>query len=160
MAGGEPDAFIALGLRKLSSTCLRAVCFEPSIGRGRWSSPPAPRATKEHGGPQRNRPIGVRAAAPRAMMPGDEIDGRGLDCAAAFAAQATEQIFKGHIALARDQHAHGIADRAASGNGGNPRHRRAPYVDRRRGLHKTHIRCMARLPNTGEAKFLAESTGR
>jgi hypothetical protein len=27
-------------------------------------------------------------------------------------------------------------------------------------LHKTHIRCMARLPNTGEAKFLAESTGR
>ena len=146
MAGGEP--------RKLSSTCLRAVCFESSIGRGRWSSPPAPRATKEHGGRQRNRPIGVRAAAPRAMMPGDEIDGRGLDCAAAFAAQATEQIFKGHNALARDQHAHGIADRAASGNGGNPRHRRTPYVDRRRGLHKTHIRCMARLPNAGEAKFL------
>jgi hypothetical protein len=148
MAGGEP--------RKLSSTCLRAVCFEPSIGRGRWSSPPAPRATKEHGGRQRNRPIGVRAAAPRAMMPGDEIDGRGLDCAAAFAAQATEQISK-VISPLRAISSHGIADRAASGNGGNPRHRRTPYVDRRRGLHKTHIRCMARLPNAGEAKFLASS---
>src|ERR1700722_11853798 len=95
MAGGEPDAFIALGLRKLSSTCLRAVCFEPSIGRGQWSSPPAPHAMKEHGGGRRlNRPIGVRDAAPRAMMPGDEIDGRRLDCVAALAAQATEQIFQ------------------------------------------------------------------
>src|ERR1700735_2065390 len=99
MAGGDPDAFIALGLRKLSSTCLRAVCFEPSIGRGQWSSPPAPRATKEHGGPQRNRPIGVRAAATRAMMPGDEIDGRGLDCAAAFAAQARGEVFQGPMAV-------------------------------------------------------------
>jgi hypothetical protein len=25
-------------------------------------------------------------------------------------------------------------------------------------MHKTRIRCMARLPNTGGAKFLAEST--
>ena len=144
MAGGKT--------RKLSGTCLRAVCLEPGIGRGQWSSPPAPGATKEHGGRQRNRPIGVRAAAPRAMMPGDEIDGRGLDCAAAFAAQATEQIFKGHNALARDQHAHGIADRAASAMQTAIAMR--PYVDRRRGLHKTHIRCMARLPNAGEAKFL------
>ena len=98
---------------------------------------------------------GTRGAT-RAMMPGDEIDGRGLDCAAAFAAQATEQISK-VISPLRAISSHGIADRAASGNGGNPRHRRTPYVDRRRGLHKTHIRCMARLPNAGEAKFLASS---
>jgi hypothetical protein len=47
-----------------------------------------------------NRRQGRRA---RAMMPGDEIDGRGLDCVAALAAQATEQIFKGHIGLELDK---------------------------------------------------------
>jgi hypothetical protein len=36
-------------------------------------------------------------------MPGDEIDGRWLDRLAAFTAQAAEQIFESHIALAFDQ---------------------------------------------------------
>jgi hypothetical protein len=33
-------------------------------------------------------------------MPGDEIDGRGLDGLAAFATEAAQQIFKGHVASA------------------------------------------------------------
>ena len=47
-------------------------------------------------------------------MPGDEIDGRGLDGLAAFTAQAAEKIFKAHIALAGNQQPHGIAHRTAS----------------------------------------------
>jgi hypothetical protein len=56
---------------------------------------------------QLNRPIRVRPAARRAVMPGDEIDGRGFDPTAPFTAQAAEKIFKGHIALAFDQQPHG-----------------------------------------------------
>jgi hypothetical protein len=43
-------------------------------------------------------------------MPSDEINGRGFDHMAAFAAQAAQQIFKGHIALAFYQQAHGVED--------------------------------------------------
>jgi hypothetical protein len=41
--------------------------------------------------------------ARRAVMPGDEIDGRRLDSMAPLTAQAAEKIFKGHIALALGQ---------------------------------------------------------
>jgi hypothetical protein len=63
---------------------------------------------------QLNRPICVRPAPRRAMMPGDEIDRRGLDCVAPLTAQAAKQVFEGHVALASYQQPHGIADRAAS----------------------------------------------
>jgi hypothetical protein len=48
------------------------------------------------------------------MMPGDEIDRRGLDRVAAFTAQAAKQVFEDHVALALDQKSHGVADRTAS----------------------------------------------
>jgi hypothetical protein len=63
---------------------------------------------------QLNRPIRVRAAARCAVMPGDEIDGRGLGSSAAVTAQAAEKILKGHIAVAFDQQPHGVQDRTAS----------------------------------------------
>jgi hypothetical protein len=44
---------------------------------------------------------------------GHEVDGRWLDGSAAFAAQAPEKIFKGHIALTSDQQAHGVENRTA-----------------------------------------------
>jgi hypothetical protein len=47
-------------------------------------------------------------------MPGHQVDGRGLDGSAPFTAQAAKQIFKGHIALAFYQQAHGVEDRTAS----------------------------------------------
>ena len=47
------------------------------------------------------------------MMPGDEIDRRGLDRVAAFTAQAAKQVFEGDVALALDQKSHGVADRTA-----------------------------------------------
>jgi hypothetical protein len=47
-------------------------------------------------------------------MPCDEIDGRGFGRVAAFTAQAAEQIFEGHIALALHQQPLGISDRTAS----------------------------------------------
>ena len=47
-------------------------------------------------------------------MSGDEIDGRGLDALAAFAAEAAQQIFKGHIASGSQQQPYGVADRTAS----------------------------------------------
>jgi hypothetical protein len=43
-------------------------------------------------------------------MPGHEINRRGFEGLAAFAAQAAQQIFKGHIALAFYQQAHGVED--------------------------------------------------
>jgi hypothetical protein len=61
-----------------------------------------------------NRPIGIRPTARVAVMPGHEIDGGGFDGSAAFAAQAAEEIFKGHIALALYQQPQGIGDRTAS----------------------------------------------
>jgi hypothetical protein len=75
------------------------------IGRGRFPF-------HFRGWHQLKRPIRVRAAARRAVMPGDEINGRGLDGLAAFTAQAAKQIFECHIALASHQQSHGIADRA------------------------------------------------
>jgi hypothetical protein len=47
-------------------------------------------------------------------MPGNEIDGRGVDSTAAFTAQAAEKVFKGHIAFALHEPPHGIAHRTAS----------------------------------------------
>jgi hypothetical protein len=63
---------------------------------------------------QLKRPIRVRPAARRAVMPDHEVDGRGFDSTAPFTAQAAEKIFKGHIALAFHQQPHGTADRTAS----------------------------------------------
>ena len=42
----------------------------------------------------------------------------------------------------------------------NYRHRHASYVDQKADGAETHIRCMARLANTGEAKFLAARPAR
>jgi hypothetical protein len=47
-------------------------------------------------------------------MPGDEIDGRGLGRSPALTAQAAEQIFKDHIAVAFDEQPHGREDGTAS----------------------------------------------
>jgi hypothetical protein len=76
------------------------------IGRGRFRF-------HFRGWHQLKRPIRVRAAARRAVMPGDEINGRGLDGLAAFTAQAAKQIFECHIALASHQQSHGIATRVS-----------------------------------------------
>jgi hypothetical protein len=65
-------------------------------------------------GHQLNRPIRVRPAARCAVMPGHEIDRRGLVGLAAFAAQATKQIFEGHIARAFYQQPHRREDGTAS----------------------------------------------
>jgi hypothetical protein len=91
---------LALG-RKVAVACLTPRRERRSFSRG-------------SGWHELNRPIRGGPAARRAVMPGDEIDGRGLDGLAAFATEAAQQIFKGHIAIALHQEPHGIADRIAT----------------------------------------------
>jgi len=80
-----------------------------SLGPGRARPPVCFRGRR-----QLNRPISSGPAARRAVMPGHEIDRRGVGSTATFTAQAAEKIFKGHIAIAFHQQPHGIADRTAS----------------------------------------------
>jgi hypothetical protein len=66
------------------------------------------------GGIELISPIRIRPAASRAVMPGDEKDGREFGSSTAFTAHPVEKIFKGHIALAFDQQLHRVEDRTAS----------------------------------------------